>query len=243
MRIAPGTRALVAILGVIFLAVFAWMYIQANQTEVAYTYAQNMAPYTFIDNAQEDLIAITIPKNRDFEAVTNVQNIVGKYVGAQEVYAGTLVQAPNLIAELPSGQRIFPRDLLPIDTYAYPINIPTNISGVFQDDDLIDLLAFIDEDGEPSPDDKAVLVFQKVKTLGLVGGQFMVALTYEQIAAYEGWNRLPGVTFTAAINQPANPNLQTLREFEIYPTDQESLDEIFGVMTPVPNPLSTNNEG
>ena len=236
MRIAPGTRALVAILGVIFLAVFAWMYIQANQTEVAYVYARDLPPLQFIENGEDYIRAITVPANREFTVVTDPREIVGKYVGTQEVYEGTLVQGPHLLNELPSGQRDFPRSLLPIDTYGYPIHIPGNIGGIFRENDLIDIIALIDEDGVPSPDDKAVLLFQKIRTLGLVDNKFIVAFTYEQIAAYEGWNRLSNVVFTAAINQEANPDFQPLYELEIYPTDPNTLESIFGIATPTPEP-------
>ncbi len=217
MRIAPGTRALVAVLGVIFLGVFAWMYIQANQTEVAFVFTRDIGPYEFISSAEGFIKPVTIPKNRDFAAVTDPRQIVGKYVGPQPVLNETLVQPGALIDELPSGQRDFPLALLPIDTYGYPVDIPENITGVFRPEDYIDVLALLDEDQQPSPDDRGIVLFQKVRTLGVVENKFMVALTYEQIAAYEGWKRIPGVTFTAAINQEANSDFPPLYEVPLFP--------------------------
>ena len=217
MRIAPGTRALVAVLGVIFLGVFAWMYIQANQTEVAYVFIRDLGPYEFISSAEEFIKPVTIPANRDFDAITDPRQIVGKYIGPQRVAADTLVQAGYLVAELPSGQRDFPLALLPVDTYGYPVDIPTNIQGVFRSEDFIDIIALLDEDARPSPDDRGLVLFQKVRTLGIVDNKFMVALTYEQIAAYEGWKRIPGVQFTAAINQAANSDSPPLYEVPLFP--------------------------
>ncbi len=217
MKIAPGTRALVAVLGVIFLGVFAWMYIQANQTEVAFVYARDIGPYEFISSAEGYIKPVTIPANRDFEAITDPRLIVGKYVAGREVAAETLVQSAHLLDELPSGQRNFPLALLPVDTYGYPVEIPTNIQGVFRPEDYIDIIALLDEDERPSAEDRGVVLFQKVRTLGIVEEKFMVALTYEQIAAYEGWKRIPGVQFTAAINQAANSDFPPLYEVPMFP--------------------------
>lgn len=224
MRIAPGTRALVAVLGVIFLGVFAWMYIQANQTEVAYVFERDMGPYEFISSAEGFIRPITIPANRDFAAITDPREIVGKYIGPQRTAADTLIQPSQLIDELPSGQRDFPLALLPIDTYGYPVDIPNNIGGVFRPDDYIDVIALIDEDNQPSPDDRGIILFQKVRTLGLVDSKFMVALTYDQIAAYEGWKRIPNVTFTAAINQEANSDFPPLHEVPLFPDYSDNPD-------------------
>lgn len=50
----------------------------------------------------------------------------------------------------------------------------------------------------------------------------MVALTYDQIAAYEGWRRIPGVQFTAAINQAANSDFPPLFEVPLYPNYEQN---------------------
>lgn len=224
MRIAPGTRALVAVLGLIFLGVFAWMYVQANRTEVAYVYSREMGPYEFISSADGFLLPVTIPANRDFEAITDPRQIVGKYVGPRGAVSNSLVQSGQLVESLPSGQRHFQMALLPIDTYGYPVAIPDNIAGVFRSEDFIDIIALLDEDGVPSPDDKGVVLFQKVRTLGITEGKFMVALTYDQIAAYEGWQRIPGVQFTAAINQEANSDFPPLFEVPLFPNYEQNPD-------------------
>lgn len=239
MRIASGTRSLIAILGLIFLGVFGWMYYQANQTEVAYVFAKDIPPYTFIDNASDFLAPVTIPENRDFTAVTDVREIVGKYTGPQPVYANTLIQVEYLVDELPSGQRDFPHGLLPVGTIAYPVEIPENIQGVFRPNDLIDVIALVDEDSIPGPEDTAVVLLQKVRSLGVVEDKFMVALNYDQIAAYEGWRDLLGVTFTAAINQDANADFPPLYQAQMHPNYNDPANgarQLFAVPTPTPQP-------
>lgn len=236
MRLSSGTRSLVAVLGIIFLAVFGWMYVQANQTERAFVYARDIPPFEFIEKADGNIRAITIPSNRDFEAITDAEQIVGKYVGANGVEADALVQNNQLITDLPSGRRSFPRGLLPLGTKAYVLDIPENIAGVFAEGDFIDLIAVVDEDNIPSPDDSAYLIFQKVQTLGIVEEKFLVALTFEQIAAYEGWKNIPNIEFRAAINQDANGDFPPLFQAPLF-VDDENLGNVYSRPTPTPELL------
>ena len=233
MRLSSGTRSLVAVLGIIFLAVFGWMYVQANQTEVAYVYERDIPPFEFIGSAQGNIRQITIPTNRDFEAITDPEQIIGKYISSVGVEANSLVQSNHLIEDLPSGRRTFPRGLLPLGTKAYVLDIPENIAGVFAEGDLIDLIAIVDEDAIPSPDDRAYLIFQKVQTLGIVEEKFLVALTFEQIAAYEGWKNIPNVEFQAAINQDANGDFPPLFQAPLF-VDDANLGDVYSPATPTP---------
>jgi len=223
MRLSGSTRSLIAILGIVFLAIFGWMFVQANQTETAYVFVRDIPPYEFISSGQV-LREVTVPTNRDFTVITDAREIVGKYVGPVGVSADALVQANQLVAELPSGQRSFPEALLPIGKRGYVVDIPSNLSGIFNKTDYIDLIAIIDEDQVPSPDDRAVLLFQKIRTLGIIENKFTVAFSVEQIAAYEGWKNIPGVTFTAAISQEANGDFPPLYQLPLYIQDGESAD-------------------
>ncbi|MEM8856983.1 MAG: SAF domain-containing protein [Chloroflexota bacterium] len=234
MRLSSSTRSLVAILGVIFLAVFGWMYLQANQTEIAYVFARDIPAYEFIGQADGNLRAVTVPANRDFTVITDPREIVGKYVGPVGVTSDALVQPNQLIENLPSGQRSFPEALLPVGKRAYVIDIPQALSGIFVASDYIDLLAIVNEDELPSADDRAVLLFQKVKTLGIIEEKFTVAFSVEQIAAYEGWKSIPGVTFTAAISQEANGDFPPLYQLPLYIEDGPNIQDIYGPPTPTP---------
>lgn len=242
MRLSSSTRSLVAILGVIFLAVFGWMYLQANQTEVAYVFARDIPAFEFIGSAEEYLAPVTVPANRDFEVITDPREIVGKYIGPIGVRADSLVQANQLVAELPSGQRRFPEALLPVGKRAYVVEIPKSLAGIFNESDYIDLMAVVNEDGLPTPDDRAVLLFQKVRTLGVINDKFTVAFSIEQIAAYEGWKMVPGVTFTAAISQDANGDFPPLFQLPLYIEEGEGLEAIYGAPTPTPIPDPVEEE-
>lgn len=236
MRLSNSTRSLVAILGVIFLAVFGWMYLQANQTEVAYVFERDIPAFEFIGSAEGNLRAVIVPAKREFDVITDPREIVGKYVGPISVKANTLVQPNQLISELPSGQRRFPEALLPIGKRAYVVEIPKSLSGIFQTSDYIDLIAIVNEDEVPSPDDRAVLLFQKVRTLGVIEEKFLVAFSIEQIAAYEGWRSIPGVTFVAAISQDANGDFPPLFQLPLYIEDDAD-GTIYGPPTPTPIPV------
>ncbi|MFK7800750.1 MAG: hypothetical protein AB8G95_03875 [Anaerolineae bacterium] len=242
MRLSSSTRSLVAILGVIFLAVFGWMYLQANQTEVAYVFARDIPPYEFIGSAENNLRAVTVPANRDFSVITDAREIVGKYVGPVGVSADSLIQANQLVTELPSGQRSFPEALLPIGKRGYVVEIPSSLAGIFNSTDYIDLIAIVNEDEVPTPDDRAVLLFQKVRTLGIIENKFTVAFSVEQIAAYEGWKSIPGVTFTAAISQEANGDFPPLFQLPLYIEDGPNLADIYGAPTPTPEPIPEPEE-
>lgn len=234
MRLSSSTRSLVAILGVIFLAVFGWMYLQANQTERAYVFERDIPAYEFIGQAEGNLRPVTVPANRDFTVITDPREIVGKYVGPVGVSANSLVQPNQLVENLPSGQRSFPEALLPIGKRAYVIELPTDLTGIFTASDYIDLLAIVNEDGLPSADDRAVLLFQKIRTLGIIEEKFTVAFSVEQIAAYEGWRSIPGVTFTAAISQEANGDFPPLYQLPLYIEDGPNIADIYGPPTPTP---------
>lgn len=237
MRLSSSTRSLVAILGVIFLAVFGWMYLQANQTEVAYVFARDIPAYEFIGSAEGNLRAVTVPANRDFAVITDAREIVGKYIGPVGVSADSLIQSSQLVAELPSGQRSFPEALRPIGKRAYVVDIPANLAGIFNSSDYIDLIAIVNEDEVPTPDDRAVLLFQKVRTLGIIDKKFTVAFSIEQIAAYEGWKSIPGVAFTAAISQEANGDFPPLYQLPLYIDEGPDLEAIYGAPTPTPEPI------
>ncbi|MEM9775467.1 MAG: SAF domain-containing protein [Chloroflexota bacterium] len=239
MRLSSSTRSLVAILGVIFLAVFGWMYLQANQTERAYVFARDIPAYEFIGQAEGNLRAVTVPANREFAVITDPREIVGKYVGPVSVSADSLVQPNQLIENLPSGQRSFPEALLPIGKRAYVIELPSDLGGIFISSDYIDLMAIVNEDGLPSADDRAVLLFQKIRTLGIIEDKFTVAFSVEQIAAYEGWRNIPGVTFTAAISQEANGDFPPLYQLPLYIEDGPNIAEIYGppTSTPIAEPV------
>lgn len=236
MRLSSGTRSLVAVLGIIFLAVFGWMYVQANQTEVAYVYDRDIGSFEFVGSAEGFIRAVTIPTNRDFEAVTDPTLIVGKYIGQNAVQSGSLVQANHLVDDLPQGRRAFPKGLLPVGTTAYVLDIPVNIQGIYEEADFIDVIAIVDENEIPSPDDRAYLIFQKVKTLGVIEDKFVVALTFEQIAAYEGWKNINNIEFVAAINQESNGNYPPLHEAKLF-VDPDRIPVIYDVPTPTPQAI------
>ena len=242
MRLSSSTRSLVAILGVIFLAVFGWMYLQANQTEIAYVFARDIPAFEFIGSAEGNLRAVTVPANREFEVITDPREIVGQYIGPVGVTADGLVQPNQLVSELPSGQRSFPEALLPIGKRAYVVEIPEALTGVFETSDYIDLVAIVNEDGLPTPDDRAVLLFQKIRTLGIIEDKFTVAFSIDQIAAYEGWKSIPGVTFSAAISQEANGDFPPLYQLPLYIEEGDNIAEIYGAPTPTPVPAPVEEE-
>lgn len=219
--ISTRIRWLFAVLSLLAMGSAALLYWASVQIETAYVFARDLPRHEFIKSSGPDYLQpVSVPKQRAFEAITDPRAIVGMYTD-QRVSQGQLVHPSMLIAELPRGQRQFERGLLPIGTRAYPVDIPGIMTGLFQVDDLLDIYVLWDQDGEPSPDDRAVILLQKVTFLGAAGNgdqdSYLVALTPEQIAAYEGWKRLKGVSFTGAITQAANGDYQPLHEILIYP--------------------------
>ena len=69
-----------------------------------------------------------------------------------------------------------------------------------------------------------------------------MAFSIEQIAAYEGWKMIPGVTFTAAISQDANGDFPPLFQLPLYIEEGEGLDAIYGAPTPTPIPDPVEEE-
>jgi hypothetical protein len=232
----PGIRFLLIGVALALGGLSAYFYHQSTLTDRAYVFKTDLDPYTFIGDANEYLEAVSVPKQRNFEAATAGQ-ILGRYTN-QPVRVGQLVQTAVLIDQPPDGHRQFANGLLPINTRAYVISLAGGVSQIFKPDDLVDIIALLKAGDLPSPEDKAVVLFQKVWVLeSLGGGGIVVALTYEQIAAYEGWTRVPGITFTAAISQPANGDYPGLHNVLMYPDyNDPAVQAMFAVPTPTPAP-------
>jgi hypothetical protein len=244
MRNSPATRIFFGVLFLVFIAVMAYFYWLNGQTEYAYVYKTDIPAFTFISSETEQLERITVPKNRDFEVVSDPRTIVGMYVGEHPVFAGHFVRAEHLIPELPTGQRRFDQGLLPVGTTAYQIILDEDLGRlreVYKTSDWVNLMAIVAENEEqPSPSDMGVLVFQKARALELTESGLWVALTPEQIAAYEGWKRQPFVrAFQLAVTQPANPDLPALSQYPLNPDygNETVRETLFGVPTPTPEPL------
>lgn len=244
--ISRRIKLVVLIVVILASAMAGLMYYSANQLEVAYVWTKNMGEWTYVqNNTEEFLVPVEVPKNRDFEVVTDPAAIVGMYT-SQSVVKGQLVQASMLAPSLPDGQRRFEQGILPVGTRAYPIDIPPQIAGTFNINDLIDIYVLLDRDGVPSADDTMIMLFQKVTFLGPArsgdsGSSYLVSLTPEQIAAYEGWLRLEGIEFTGAITQPANGNYQPLHEFLVHPDyNNPDIREMFAPPTPTPPAVEAN---
>jgi len=227
-------RQLALLLALLCLAAAGGLYYQTQRFETGYIFASDLAQYVPVSEA--DLQPITVPLSRDYPILTDKGSIVGQYT-RQAVYAGQPAQTALLSASLPSGQRSFPAGLLPVDTRAYPVEIPANIAGTFQIEDQLDLFLLLPEadgTGRLLPESRMVVVFQKVPFLGEVTGKYFVALTLEQIAAYEGiksWASLQETAqFTAAITQPANGDVPPLYEISMQPADAS----LFGSLTAKP---------
>jgi hypothetical protein len=239
MRIGPGIRGIFFIIILLAASAAAYLFYLSTLTETAYVFAEDLDRYTFIENNSEDFLRrISVPQHRDFEAITDPAQIVGKYVN-QPVYDGQLVQRTILISQLPDGRRLFPRGLLPHNTEAFPITVPANVLPIFREEDLVNIYAIItyDPEGIPSEDDLGVLLFQKVTNLGVAGDQIVVALTPEQIMAFEGWQRLEGVRFTASISQEANWDYPPMQPFPLYPDyNTDAGRELFARPTATPEP-------
>ena len=245
MSTAVRFRFVVMVIMIVLLGVIGGLVWLTQQIETAYVYKEEMKPYTFIGSS-EQLERVTVPRYRDFEAVTDVRLIVGMYVGGKPVVGGVLVHPADLVVAPPSGQRRFAEGLLPPNTVAYPVEIPEGAAGVYEVSDLIDIFAVerpdldegvVLEDGI-NPDDVATLLFQKVRTLGVVEGRFLVALTHQQVVAYEGWKSRPNVSFIAAITQQINPDLPALEEYPLH-LDYDGnpvARGIWGVPTVTPEP-------
>lgn len=230
-------RMIVALLGILVAISAGLLFWQSTQTERAFVFANNFPQYTFIGNSTEAfLIPVQVPVNREFAVITDPNQIVGKYTG-HHVGVNQLVQTTMIIDALPSNQRQFTLSLLPLNTRAYPIDIPKNIGEAFVSQDLIDIYALQDVDGFPSQDDSGVVLFQKLTFLGEEEGIFLAALNVDQILAYEGWKKLPGVTFTAAISQAANGDYAPLHEGPLYPDYTDAaIRGLFAAPTPTPSP-------
>lgn len=243
MGINKRIRSVFVILFLLGSVAAGFLYWQSTQTEKAYVFAADFKQFTFIQNSTEDfLLMVDVPKNRDFTAITDPNQIVGMYT-AREMVSNTLVQEGLLIHELPTGQRQFERGLLPVNSRAYPIDIPSNIAGTFQLDDLLDVYMIINTDGEASPDDRGVVLYQKVTFLGEEGGQYLVALSPEQIMAYEGWKLVEGTSFTAAITQPANGDYAPLSELLMFPDYQQpEARDLFAPPIPTPDPVTAEEQ-
>lgn len=235
MRVGPGIRAIFFFIVLSMIGAGVYLFYLSTQVETAYVFAKDLDRYTFIENNSEDFLRrVTIPQHRDFEVITNPAEIVGKFTD-QPVYSGQLIQGAMLIDELPDGRRLFPRGLLPEGTEAYPIAVPENIGAIFAESDLVNIYALLILNEVPSPEDIGILLFQKVTSLGVIDGNFVVALSPEQIMAYEGWQRREGVSFTASISQEANWDYPPLQAFVLYPDyNSDEGRALFARPTPQP---------
>jgi hypothetical protein len=245
MRIGPGIRGFFFVVVLLAAGAASYLFYLSMQTETAYVFAKDLERYTFIENNGEDYLhRVSIPQYRDFQAITDPAQIVGMYVN-QPVYGGQIVQGAMLISQLPDGRRLFPRGLLPENTEAFPIAVPNNVLPIFHEEDLVNIYAIItlDPSGLPSEDDIGVLLFQKVTNLGVADNQIIVALTPEQIMAFEGWQRLEGVRFTASISQEANWDYPPMQPFPLYPDyNTDTGRALFARPTPTPEPQQGPND-
>ena len=135
-------RFIVMVITIVLIGVIGGLVWLTQQVEVAYTYQENLKPFTFI-HSSEQLERVTVPRIRDFTAITDVTTIVGMYVGPKPVAADSLVHPADLVTAPPSGQRQFSEGLLPPNTVAYPIDLPNEVQGVYQISDYIDILSLI----------------------------------------------------------------------------------------------------
>lgn len=247
MRMTPAFRVVAIVLALALGGVAVYTYTISTKSERAYVFIEDTPQYTFIEST-EALKPISVPVNRDFLAITNPSQIVGQYTN-QQVYAGQLVQPGLLMAQLPDGRRQFEYGLLPIDVGGYPVAISSDVAAVFRPDDLVDILVIIDQDGLPGDDDMIIPLFQKVRALEVVGaddsqsGTLVVGLNYQQIGVYEGLKAMEGVSFTAAINQPANADYPALYPSQLYPDlNDPIIRNLFAAPTPTPVPPVTEAE-
>ncbi len=248
MSTAIRFRFIIMVVTIVLIGVIGGLVWLTQQVEAAYVYKEDLKPFTFITTS-EQLERVTVPRYRDFTAITDPSAIVGLYVGPKPVAAGSLVHPADLVITPPLGQRQFSEGFLPPNTVAYPIDLPSEVQGVYQISDAIDI--FVVERPEEgletangiNPADQAILLFQKVKTLGVVNGKFLVALTHQQVAAYEGWKSRKNITFIAAITQAINPDLPPLESYPLH-LDYDGnpiAREIWAVPTPTPEPIQPDN--
>lgn len=239
MRVTPALRLIMFVLGLLLAGVAAYAYTLTAQVERAYVFAEDLPQYAFIDSSDR-LKAVTIPAQRDFEAATDPQQIVGMYTG-QAVRGGQLVQPALLLPALPDGRRHFEAGLLPLGTAGYPVPIPADIAALFEPNDLVDILVKVNQDSLPGEEDVLFPLFQKVSALeSLEDGKLVVGLTYQQIAVFEGLKDMEGVSFTAAITQEANGDYPALYPSQLYPDlNRSDIRELFAAPTPAPTPVPT----
>lgn len=234
MRISPIIRLMA--LGIALCAIGAggWITYRATLSDVAYVFNQDIPQYTFIDNSDTYLTRVSVPRDRDFMVIDDPTQIVGKYT-SQAVYATQLVQEPHLLEALPDGRRPFAYGLLPENTRAYPLEIPdpTLAQLVQAESDWVDIYILFDEDGFPNGDDKLILLFQKARALEATESHLVVGLDVRQIAAYEGWKAVEGVSFTAGISQEANGDYTPLYQADLYPNyDDPAILDLFAAPQP-----------
>lgn len=232
VSLAYAGRVVLVIFAVVCVATAIFLWRQQVRYETAYRYAANVATFNLITS--DDVEEVQVPVDRQFEVVTELNNVVGKYA-LHALGAGEMAHPSQYSATPPDRFKFDASGTeLPEGTWGYYLSVPPQVLSQVSARDLLTLIL-----ADPETE-QTVIILDKALILHKSDGGMFVGVRQEQLSVLEGIKAElaeqadgsdaegagPAPAYlTWAISQGINPDLPPLTVFDMA-LNAEALDGV-----------------